>query len=587
MAIVLALHDMSCKSSGISNQGYFHWKTHIISFIDRNWQNLFSQNLKRRKNWLGTIAGILSHNSPSFFLSGTSDLNDNGWWKLSHDLLPGVYSMLYADVISVRNNVRNKFKDKDSLMTKDEFIVLQLLKDYGLIEQHEIFEKYINGLRSQFFKDVDKYENDTSSDDELHPYKMMHLQSDDSNNFMDDVYSEKSYLDPSELFDINIDDGHVNSILESDDQFNWKLFSSNLMNIHKSDKSVIPVCKQEFNSDKVDVAELAPIKSLFNVNIKPKIRPWSNSSPNISYKNIQSLTEYQEHELYAKLKHYLKILNDDPNISKHIDKAKLCEIRRLHCKLKVRKELRKLNIDFNLDRLVSGQHINKSNDSAGKINILDKFQVVSAPVIDNISFATRLTGMSLWSCFVSPYTNKELKPFVRRDYETISPWIKLMNEIKMKVNKEQGKRAPIDYCYVRPHHIAVINSLCEHFYWPGIDVSDVLQYPDYTVVALYKKLVVGFALLVPDANHNEAYISFLWTRPNWQKCGIGSFMLYHLIQTCIGKDITLHVSATNPALILYQKFGFKVEEFILDFYDKYMHATSKECKHALYLRLSR
>lgn len=92
-----------------------------------------------------------------------------------------------ADVISVRNNVRNKFKDKDSLMAKDEFIVLQLLKDYGLIEQHEIFEKYINGLRSQFFKDVDKYENDTSSDDELHPYKMMHLQSDDSNNFMDDV----------------------------------------------------------------------------------------------------------------------------------------------------------------------------------------------------------------------------------------------------------------------------------------------------------------------------------------------------------------------------------------------------------------
>lgn len=68
------------------------------------------------------------------------------------------------------------------------------------------------------------------------------------------------------------------------------------------------------------------------------------------YRNIQSLTEYQEHELYAKLKHYLKILNDDPNISKHIDKAKLCEIRRLHCKLKVRKELRKLNIDFNLDR---------------------------------------------------------------------------------------------------------------------------------------------------------------------------------------------------------------------------------------------
>jgi ribosomal protein S18 acetylase RimI-like enzyme len=55
----------------------------------------------------------------------------------------------------------------------------------------------------------------------------------------------------------------------------------------------------------------------------------------------------------------------------------------------------------------------------------------------------------------------------------------------------------------------------------------------------------------------------------------------------MGKDLTLHVSATNPALILYQKFGFKVEEFVQDFYDKYFPADSKECKHALFLRLSR
>lgn len=49
---------------------------------------------KRRRNWLGTIAGVLSHNSPSFFLSGSADLYDNGWWKLTHDLLPGAYAML-------------------------------------------------------------------------------------------------------------------------------------------------------------------------------------------------------------------------------------------------------------------------------------------------------------------------------------------------------------------------------------------------------------------------------------------------------------------------------------------------------------
>lgn len=58
-------------------------------------------------------------------------------------------------------------------------------------------------------------------------------------------------------------------------------------------------------------------------------------------------------------------------------------------------------------------------------------------------------------------------------------------------------------------------------------------------------------------------------------------------QTCMGKDVTLHVSATNSAMLMYQKFGFKPEEFILDFYDKYYPEDSKECKHAFFLRLRR
>ena len=55
----------------------------------------------------------------------------------------------------------------------------------------------------------------------------------------------------------------------------------------------------------------------------------------------------------------------------------------------------------------------------------------------------------------------------------------------------------------------------------------------------------------------------------------------------MGKDITLHVSANNPAILLYQKFGFKVEEYVTNFYDKYLPPESKECKNALFLRLSR
>ena len=55
----------------------------------------------------------------------------------------------------------------------------------------------------------------------------------------------------------------------------------------------------------------------------------------------------------------------------------------------------------------------------------------------------------------------------------------------------------------------------------------------------------------------------------------------------MGKDVTLHVDATNSAMLLYQKFGFKPEEFILDFYDKYYPEDSKHCTHAFFLRLRR
>jgi GNAT superfamily N-acetyltransferase len=61
-------------------------------------------------------------------------------------------------------------------------------------------------------------------------------------------------------------------------------------------------------------------------------------------------------------------------------------------------------------------------------------------------------------------------------------------------------------------------------------VTECLQYPDFSCVVLYKKLVVGFAFMVPDVGLNEAYISFLFTRPEWRRAGIATFMLYHLIQ---------------------------------------------------------
>lgn len=41
LVITLALYNLSIKSKGLSRHGYFHWRTHIVNFIDKNWDYLF------------------------------------------------------------------------------------------------------------------------------------------------------------------------------------------------------------------------------------------------------------------------------------------------------------------------------------------------------------------------------------------------------------------------------------------------------------------------------------------------------------------------------------------------------------------
>ncbi|XP_073484266.1 cysteine-rich protein 2-binding protein isoform X2 [Aquarana catesbeiana] len=233
------------------------------------------------------------------------------------------------------------------------------------------------------------------------------------------------------------------------------------------------------------------------------------------------------------------------------------------------------------------------------MRILDRYQC-AVPVRRGLQYSTasflcRLGVAEVQHAdlsIVSPYTARVLKPYIRRDYETRPYRLQLLSQIRAHGHRNDPDwvpepESPIDYCYVRPAHIPTINAICQQFFWPGIDVSECLQYPDFSVVVLYKKVVVAFGFMVPDVKYNEAYISFLFVHPEWRRSGIATFMIYHLIQTCMGKDVTLHVSANNPAMLLYQKFGFKTEEYILDFYDKYYPVDSKECKHAFFLRLRR
>lgn len=269
---------------------------------------------------------------------------------------------------------------------------------------------------------------------------------------------------------------------------------------------------------------------------------------------------------------------------------------RLLNKLRVRRLKRDRGLTpFDLDSVCT-RLSKQSRDSDHEV--LDRFvhtNVISTPrIVDSQEkFSVKLLGSNAAFTelgFRSPYTHRDLKPYIFRDHDADYPRIQLMKEIcshRLVANGERTEYSvkSVDFVYIRPHHVAVVNSICRSFFWEGIDMSDQLNYPEFSVVALYGKIVIGFAFMAPLEKCNDAYLSFLWTHPHFRRKGLARFMLYHLTQSCAGKDITLHTAATNPAVFLYQKFKFRVEKFCLNFYEKYLPGSSKECKHALFMRL--
>ncbi|XP_068981366.1 cysteine-rich protein 2-binding protein [Bombus flavifrons] len=569
--IILTLYNLREKSSGISKRGYFHWKSDISTFVDRNWDCLFKKTVKRKKNWIGTISGTLSHYSGIFFKSGTTELGESGWWRLIDNDPPEV------------------------LIAKNEKMILDRKKQVG--SQVKTASKlHVSPTPSESSISVgedNSYGNGSTKNQDCPAYSQAYVQpdktlfdllleEDELNNMEieDDIMSTEQSDTPS-LSDLIRDcqyqtnNFHFSQLLD-DFTSEWTSTTdavSENLNI-KTDQIKEDEEDEQYEEDSNDslssTQEQPPV-SLFKTTQR---RPWPWQKNHTNKEKIPRMTHQEEAYLLQQVNK--STLNSAPS-----------EIRRFYRKLAVRKLKREYGLPIlDIDNFgFKTEILEKPLKDSGRV--LDRF------FGDDLSlFEQRLQGYNEPTSVHSPYTNRLLKPFIRRDTSCRPLWVKVMEELRVKVNKSNPKwkappTAPIDYSYVRPQHIPAINSLCSQFFWPGIDLTECLQYPDFSCVVLYKKLIIGFAILVPDVGYNEAYISFFLTRPEWRRSGIGTFMLYHLIQTCMGKDVTLHVSATNPALILYQKFGFKVEEFVQDFYDKYMPPNSRECRHALFLRLSR
>ncbi|KAJ6485628.1 hypothetical protein C8R45DRAFT_1053690 [Mycena sanguinolenta] len=248
----------------------------------------------------------------------------------------------------------------------------------------------------------------------------------------------------------------------------------------------------------------------------------------------------------------------------------------------------------------------ENNISTATPPTLTELQPASAPLPEHSTIIEALESIK-----TTPFENSLLARLhgvargaaipglVSVDWETATPWMNLMNDIRDHYTFAHPERdcpsstvSPITYSPLEPWHLDQVHDLLGRAFWSGIDVSDSLEYsPERcTIIAAYNRLVVGVAII---SSPRETYITYLAVRAGWENAQIATCakifssktMLYHLITSNPHQDITLHVSANNSAMLLYNRFGFKAEEFVTGFYEAYLDPQSRASKNAFRLRL--
>ncbi|CAG8661537.1 15805_t:CDS:2, partial [Cetraspora pellucida] len=244
-------------------------------------------------------------------------------------------------------------------------------------------------------------------------------------------------------------------------------------------------------------------------------------------------------------KEELNLLLKLENIEKPMS-PKACRLKR---KLHLRRLKRRLGLKiFDIDATVSDQmrstsalelmttadedlHELKKNEvknfevnKASDIELLDQIAKITHTPYKN-SFASRLYGnprlattLTVGEPWTSPFRRK-LRPYIRRDYETKPPKLRLLQEIVKYAYRNDPEwlpppSSPIDFCYFQKEHLSQVNDLLQRCFWPSIDGN--LLFPDFSVVAMYRRLVIGCGFMTP-----EAYITYIAVAPGWEKSGIG------------------------------------------------------------------
>ncbi|KAI8969089.1 hypothetical protein BDF20DRAFT_916484 [Mycotypha africana] len=597
---------------------YFRWKDDVCAFIDDYWE-YFTPGKQRSITWNNTIASVLSTHS-TIFLSGIEKFHQSAWWTL-HEIAPPTGEKKSKMVGTRKPIVRKSLKrsrPSPAPATKEA-------KEDG------------KAIKTRSVKRHKKYSNDTE-DDDLDAFDMSSLSElSSADELLSDEDTSKEIVEKqkpskpndaeSKIVDVQITrqaapaskEQQASDTAKASLKKGSRIASTSTVvpNLESTNKITTVDESRETLSDMqtsspaasspIDTPQESKKNQIPAVNtdtLKPTLRDNQSAQPSVNVNSNKTLTSKEEWLLLQKLEHSTKRLT--PAARRY--KRKLA-VRRLKRSVGIKL----FDIDHHMLSLLRMQNhilepistktvIQPAFNQHAEVDHHDDQQ----QLLDKISFtpyassfASRLYGsirqrhtITRDEPWLSSWNGRKLRPFIRRDFETKPKRMLLLGQIKACNGKpvKKGEAEPsglvagdsIDYVYFQKEHLVQVNSLLCRSFWEGIDASESLLFPEFSIVALYKRHVIGCAFMTP-----EAYITYFAVDSGWRNANIGQFMLYHLFQTAISKDITLHVSANNNAMILYQKFGFKPEEFIVNFYDKYYPADSVYSKNAFFLRLRR
>ncbi|KAJ2363171.1 hypothetical protein H4S01_004433, partial [Coemansia sp. RSA 2610] len=600
--IYLALYHLSTGDPG---KKYFRWRENICATINDNWSSLYPGKSKTA-TWQNTVAGCLSTHS-ALFKSGFEDTQQSGNWTL-HEVVAPTRERFKGPTKAAKRTRRKEATgaEQEILAVLNEGKAKRGARHRVSFSDDEDEERRARGKRRR--QNMKALENDSELLQSVELFTQLERQRQDTGPGAEDKGAPGELVSKSETFHRAGNDGEAPSAAAVGDSK-----GEGLESVGEPGTGAVEIRRTE-------LGDIAP-------------QPMLGESADCAAALMSERAQWDVLERIG-----------GSSAAMGVGAA-----RRLRRRLQLRRLKRMLGLPiFDIDRAVgalSGRR-QQTWDAAGAPDASNDVKPAGAECSEAAarsgaacetleracdagataaigaepheaagtpyahSFASRLLGRAVLrdsltaaGARISPFHGRLLRPFIWRDSRAMAagggqgqraelPMLRVLRAIRGREHRifaargmppvAQADHETIDYVHFQQAHVAQVNGLLGRTFWPHIDVSEALQYPEFSVVALYGRRVIGCAFLTPDA-----YLTYIAVAAGWEGGGIAKYMVYHLTQTVPTKDVTLHVSATNVAMLLYQRLGFKPETYAAGFYRAYLPAASRECPNAFFMRLRR